>query len=86
MNVFGKENGFPAFGGLSFEIVEKKLMELFSILQVNCQVEQSSPSLKLDVPLRLPTFCPGCPHRETLSLLKDLRKVIRFMTHKKEES
>ena len=33
--------------------------------------------LELNLPKRLPTFCPGCPHRETLSLLKDLRATLK---------
>ncbi len=71
---FNKE-GFPAYGGLSYEIVKEKVHLLIkNILSKNCE------ELKKDIrgfdgilPKRLPTFCPGCPHRETLSLLKDLR-------------
>ena len=36
--------------------------------------------------MRLPTFCPGCPHRETLSVLKEIRgdlnkKGINLISH-----
>ena len=79
--VYGKEfqagdkfvEGFPAFGGLTYETIYKKLQELLDIFdwQKNneiCLKDLPRP-LQLDVlvPKRLPTFCPGCPHRETLS-------------------
>ncbi|MBI2061465.1 MAG: 2-oxoacid:acceptor oxidoreductase family protein [Nitrospirae bacterium] len=32
----------------------------------------NSSSAATGLPPRSPTFCPGCPHRETLSVLKDL--------------
>ncbi len=87
INVFGKEfgsqgkflEGFPAFGGLSYEIIYKKLSHVLDIIEWKngedtCLKELAAP-LKLDllVPKRLPTFCPGCPHRETLSIMKDVR-------------
>ena len=92
IEVFGKEfgnnEGFPSFGGLSYEIIYQKLNLLQDFLSitpadVNCQLP-----VKLDVPLpkRLPTFCPGCPHRETLSIMKDVRasladKNINLISH-----
>ncbi len=92
IEVFGKEfrktEGFPAFGGLSYEIIYQKINLLqdfldFKIQDVNCQIP-----VKLDIliPKRLPTFCPGCPHRETLSIMKDVRaslsdKNINLISH-----
>jgi indolepyruvate ferredoxin oxidoreductase len=87
IKVFGKEfgsqgkflEGFPAFGGLSYEIIYKKLSLVLDIIEwkdgdETCLKELEAP-MKLDllVPKRLPTFCPGCPHRETLSIMKDVR-------------
>jgi indolepyruvate ferredoxin oxidoreductase len=78
-------NGFPAFGGLNYEIIFEKINHILDMLEFNkpdhtC-VLSNAPSanfiLQLDLPNRLPTFCPGCPHRETLSLLKDLRKTLK---------
>lgn len=73
------EDGFPAFGGLSYEIIYQKLNTVLDMLKtqtddVHC-MNSLVPGLKLDllVPRRLPTFCPGCPHRETLSIMKDVR-------------
>jgi len=68
---FCKNEGFPTYGGLTYEIVEEKLKSLpmfnFSINKAELISIENSVR-------RLPTFCPGCPHRETLSVLKDLRK------------
>lgn len=92
LQVFGKDfydpkkpageaplEGFPADGGISYEILRHKLDQLMGLLNLRpCQ--QKAPELiSLDnpLPMRLPTFCPGCPHRETLSLLKELRKVFK---------
>lgn len=79
--LFGeKEEGFPAHGGLHFETVEEKLFRAFKLmgkLDGKEQTQQTPNIQGLDLPLRLPTFCPGCPHRETLSLLKDLRKTLK---------
>jgi indolepyruvate ferredoxin oxidoreductase len=75
INESTKEIGFPAFGGLSYEIVSDVLMKFWKELNIDLLSKESATFCKLDnpMPLRLPTFCPGCPHRETLSLLKDLR-------------
>lgn len=82
VEVFGKEfnelEGFPAFGGLSYEIIYKKLNQLLDILSfdertLNCQIPTK---LDFSVPKRLPTFCPGCPHRETLSIMKEVRAAL----------
>ncbi|MGD8429582.1 MAG: thiamine pyrophosphate-dependent enzyme, partial [Ectothiorhodospiraceae bacterium] len=87
VRVLGKEfidgdrviEGFPADGGLSYEIIRDKLNQLVDLLRLRrCSHLEKAPVTALEeaVPARLPTFCPGCPHRETLSLLKDLRKTL----------
>lgn len=92
LEVFGKEfgdvEGFPAFGGLSYEIIYQKLNLLQDILEFKQGEANCSLPVKLDinVPRRLPTFCPGCPHRETLSIMKDVRgaladKNINLISH-----
>jgi indolepyruvate ferredoxin oxidoreductase len=73
---FNNDEGFPAHGGLNYEIVFEKLSKAFTLLELGpCHDNKNKKisSLNLTLPRRLPTFCPGCPHRETLSLLKDLR-------------
>lgn len=72
---FGDVQGFPAFGGLSYEIIYEKLNLLMDVLEFENSPFQCEVPVKLSVPVpkRLPTFCPGCPHRETLSIMKEVR-------------
>ena len=94
LKIYGKKLGeeilFPSFGGLNYEIISEKLHWLNEKLNFefsNCRLySQNHVSLDFTLPRRLPTFCPGCPHRETLSLLKDLRiklkqKNINLISH-----
>lgn len=100
LKLYGKEfksgdnfiEGFPAFGGLSYEIIYKKINLVLDILNWKMEGEVCldglATSLKLDlnIPKRLPTFCPGCPHRETLSVMKEVRaslsnKNINLISH-----
>ncbi len=73
---FGQNDGFPAFGGLNSEHVRKGLRDALSQWTLNVDRIQTFIPIKisLSVPRRLPTFCPGCPHRETLSIMKEIRK------------
>lgn len=87
LTLFGKEfkvgeksvEGFPAFGGLSYEIIYQKLILALDLLEWATHGDRCLPEktkLELTVPRRLPTFCPGCPHRETLSVMKEVRGVL----------
>jgi indolepyruvate ferredoxin oxidoreductase len=70
----GSDVGFPMHGGLNYEIVLEKISLAFQVLGLApCHPLIKGVVLSEILPRRLPTFCPGCPHRETLSLLKDLR-------------
>ena len=80
--------GFPAYGGLSYEIIRDKMEILLRDWGFHACEELKFEEKGYDgiLPRRLPTFCPGCPHRETLSLLKDLRawlksQGIELITH-----
>lgn len=78
LQIFGKkinaEEGFPVYGGLNYEIVVEKISRIMNVLGLTpCHTHEKGDVLSDVLPRRLPTFCPGCPHRETLSLLKDLR-------------
>ena len=100
LTVVGKEfktdhgfvEGFPAFGGLSYEIIYSKINFAFDLFEWNktgatcMSALPDSTKLELNVPKRLPTFCPGCPHRETLSIMKDVRasladKNVQLISH-----
>jgi len=90
ITVFGKMftknseliDGFPAFGGLNYEIIYKKIIQALDLFSWNgekpdChQINTPSLKLELSLPKRLPTFCPGCPHRETLSVMKEVRGML----------
>lgn len=81
-NDHGFTEGFPAFGGLNYEIIYKKLNLALDHLSWNKSGEicfnslPESTRLEVLLPKRLPTFCPGCPHRETLSIMKDVRATL----------
>ena len=65
---------FPAFGGLTYEHIKSAVNKH---LTQKDEIPFKPIDLEMELPKRLPTFCPGCPHRETLSLLKDLRRNLK---------
>lgn len=80
---FGGEEGFPAHGGLSHGIVDRALARLLPRLLprpgAGARADSgpaAAAAFPSPLPRRLPTFCPGCPHRETLSVLKSLRRTL----------
>jgi indolepyruvate ferredoxin oxidoreductase len=88
-----EEPGFPSTRGLNASVVLEILgpaflrwKEYFPQLKVE-QVErelaeiQHTKTSTLAVPMRPPTFCPGCPHRDSAVASIDLKK--KFL--KKEE-
>jgi indolepyruvate ferredoxin oxidoreductase len=82
LQIFGKKigdaEGFPVYGGLNYEIVVDKISAIMNVLGLApCHPLEKASVLSDVLPRRLPTFCPGCPHRETLSLLKDLRSHLK---------
>lgn len=82
LKIYGKKidelEGFPSHGGLNYEIVLDKISTIFTRLGLSsCHQLPKGEVLTEVLPRRLPTFCPGCPHRETLSLLKDLRSHLK---------
>ncbi len=78
--------GFPAVRGLNISIVMEKLIKLFRLIDQPLASRYASvfenqlarmrrvSSGKIDLPLRTPTFCPGCPHRDSASVLLEMRK------------
>ena len=72
--------GFPATMGLHPSLVVRHLARLFTHIDIpqldrtrlqrqldQCQDTPSNANL---VPIRTPSFCPGCPHRDSASVLK----------------
>lgn len=82
LKIIGKkidhEDAFIAYGGLNYDLILSVLAKIFTKLNLGpCHSSPSGKNLGEILPRRLPTFCPGCPHRETLSLLKDLRMKLK---------
>ncbi len=83
------EPGFPATRGLNVSIMLEVLgpaflrwKEYFPTLQIDrIQNElkeiRHTESASYDVPLRTPTFCPGCPHRDSATVSLRMKK--KFM-------
>lgn len=83
LKILGKKfshdiEGFSAWGGLAYNDIYKKMnlaLDVLSFKSADCQNEVVK--LNVEVAKRLPTFCPGCPHRETLSIMKEVRCVLK---------
>jgi len=84
--------GIPQTRGLHPSILIDRLVPLFrrvglsgnsardpgSILDREAKTIDSTMRVEVgDLPARLPTFCPGCPHRDSASLCLEIKK--RFM-------
>jgi indolepyruvate ferredoxin oxidoreductase alpha subunit len=63
LKIIGK-NHLPGVCELNQEIVTKVLADLFKLKY------EAPTTPKLNLPRRLPTFCPGCPHRATFWAVK----------------
>lgn len=88
--VFGKNlpqdlPGFPEAGGLDPSLVIGRLGPLLLTLPLE-EGERARIEAELDLlkqvaseamPLRLPTYCPGCPHRGTSSAILEVRRRLR---------
>lgn len=77
-------SGFPTDQGLSPSVVMQTLAPLLKKFDVSTpKVEreikflQSLDALEMSIPNRTPSFCPGCPHRDSssvfLQLVEDLK-------------
>jgi indolepyruvate ferredoxin oxidoreductase len=78
--------GIPATRGLNPSILIERLAPLGRFFhdpnlaidqkRIDCAVELIHETDKFDVhiPLRTPTFCPGCPHRDSASVLIEMKK------------
>jgi len=63
--------------GSSYPLDKKNILPfLKKIKKLIIHLNTSALKLDLLLPKRLPTFCPGCPHRETLSVMKEVRSML----------
>ncbi len=78
--------GFPAVLGLHPSMVTEKLITLLKVADHPLAVRMGERfekqldtlrqinSIAFDIPTRTPTFCPGCPHRDSASTLLEMRR------------
>ena len=78
--------GIPDMGGLNPSVIMQMLIPLLRtryltklkmddgrLLQEEERIKQAN-SHQVDIPGRTPTFCPGCPHRDSASVFLDVVK------------
>ncbi|MEK7765398.1 MAG: thiamine pyrophosphate-dependent enzyme, partial [bacterium] len=81
--------GFPATRGLSPSLVMERLARLLlrtGLLKDPAEIARAEEWLGLfdetalyhvNIPARTPTFCPGCPHRDSSAVLMEIKKDFR---------
>src|ERR1041384_4663176 len=79
-------NGIPATRGLNPSILIERLAPLGKFFhdpnlrldnkRIKCAVElvQKTGTFEVNIPPRTPTFCPGCPHRDSASVLIEMKR------------
>lgn len=82
----GSTPGFRATLGLNVSMVTERLGRLLRVIDSPLAVEASerieselrfhdqTAREKLSIPLRTPTFCPGCPHRDSADVLLQIKE------------
>ena len=71
--------GFPSVRGLNTAVVAGRLAPLLKTLGIQGGLKALSSPTPLDARVvpRTPTFCPGCPHRDSAMTLKSLKRDLR---------
>ncbi len=87
------EPGMPETRGLNASIVADRLARFLKAvdeplatthgetIRVALDVVAAASAHEVDIPARTPTFCPGCPHRDSASVLLDIRERFRDDTY-----
>ena len=78
--------GIPESRGLSTSLVLERLIPLFLKSKIGLTdaerakilaeqaILEATQSVELKLPVRTPTFCPGCPHRDSSSVFLQIKK------------
>ena len=88
VNVWGKQfpnglAGIPVVSGLDASILIQKLIPLFKDRLGTADTEHLTreealqkqvSEQQIDIPQRTPTFCPGCPHRDSSSVFLEITR------------
>ncbi|MBI4549719.1 MAG: 2-oxoacid:acceptor oxidoreductase family protein [Candidatus Omnitrophica bacterium] len=81
--------GFPETRGLNASVVLDRLVPLLKLIWDpfarldeeragrEMALIQETSAWKIQIPVRTPTFCPGCPHRDSSSVLLDIKEKFR---------
>ena len=100
----GGREGFPETRGLNPSLLIEKLVLLLKaepirhggiVGRLNGQLDaeldriRRTAAVEVDIPDRTPTFCPGCPHRDSSNALLELRRDLldpeyMLRTHKRK--
>lgn len=82
----GELNGFPSALGLNVSIVADRLgrflravesplaREAAAGIEAELRLIGETGRLDANIPPRTPTFCPGCPHRDSSNVLLEIKK------------
>lgn len=80
-------SGIPDTRGLNPSILIDRLGSLFlrhpapgmdqKLIEREVNLVSEVAAYDIQIPLRTPTFCPGCPHRDSSSVLLDVKKDFR---------
>jgi len=82
----GTLSGIPSVLGLNVSIITERLGGLLrqmdspharraaARIDAELAVMEEAARVMADVPVRTPTFCPGCPHRDSSAVLLELRQ------------
>jgi len=89
--------GIPATRGFNPSILIERLGPLGKFFhdpnlalnedRIDCAVEliQKTGTFEIQIPPRTPTFCPGCPHRDSASVLIEMKKQFRDEKYMRRE-
>ncbi len=82
----GNVNGLPSALGLNASIVVEKLGQFLHAIEsplarraavaieAECRVISETAKIDAPIPARTPTFCPGCPHRDSANVLLQIKE------------
>ena len=85
----GGEDGFPSTRGLNASVVapllarwlklvdEPAARERTGTIRLALNIIESTAEPSVEPAIRTPTFCPGCPHRDSSSVLLDIKEAFR---------
>ena len=82
IEIIGKNSGhFPSVGEYNTGLVAETLSSIYGVPSdiEYCKVIARATELKEILPIRLPSFCPGCPHRGTMWSVQQALKGMDFV-------